>query len=153
NQPTAEIVLNAADLEIRTASLLATDGTSHALAIELDEALERCRLTLATSIAPGTWTLRLTFGGILNDKLRGFYRSTYKDKSSARPWRAARRFEATAARRAFPCWDEPDFKAVFASTLIIDPSLTAASNTAISSQTEENGKKIVRFSDTIRMST
>ena len=153
NQPTAEIVLNAADLEIRTASLLATDGTNHALTIELDEALERCRLTLGTSIAPGTWTLRLTFAGILNDKLRGFYRSTYKDKTGATHLMAATQFEATDARRAFPCWDEPDFKAVFATSLIIDPSLTAVSNTAITSQTEENGKKIVLFSDTIRMST
>ena len=153
NQPTAEIVLNAADLEIRSASLRATDGTSHALTIELDEALERCRLTLGTSIAPGTWTLRLTFAGILNDKLRGFYRSTYKDKTGATHLMAATQFEATDARRAFPCWDEPDFKAVFATSLIIDPSLTAVSNTAITSQTEEHGKKIVRFSDTIRMST
>ena len=153
NQPTAEIVLNAADLEIRTASLWATDGTNHGLTIELDEALERCRLTLGTSIAPGTWTLRLTFAGILNDKLRGFYRSTYKDKTGATHLMAATQFEATDARRAFPCWDEPDFKAVFATSLIIDPSLTAVSNTAITSQTEENGKKIVRFSDTIRMST
>jgi puromycin-sensitive aminopeptidase len=152
-QPTAEIVLNAADLDVRTASLLATDGTSHAPAIDLDNTSERCRLTFAIPISPGTWTLRLTFSGSLNEKLRGFYRSTYKDKAGTTHSIAATQFEATDARRAFPCWDEPDFKAVFATSLIIEPSLTAVSNTAIATQVVENGKKIVRFSDTIRMST
>ena len=41
---------------------------------------------------------------------------------------AATQFEATDARRAFPCWDEPDFKAVFATTLVIDPTVMAVSN-------------------------
>jgi len=153
NEPTAEIVLNAADLHIRTASLRATDGTSHTATIELDETLQRCRLAFVTTLAPGTWSLRLTFAGILNDKLRGFYRSTYKDKTGTTHSIAATQFEATDARRAFPCWDEPDFKAVFATTLMIDPSLTAVSNTAVASQTVEGGRKIVRFSDTITMST
>jgi puromycin-sensitive aminopeptidase len=152
-QPTAEIVLNAADLDVQTASLRATDGTSQTATIELDETSQRCRLTFAIPISPGTWTLRLTFSGILNDKLRGFYRSTYKDKAGTTHSIAATQFEATDARRAFPCWDEPDFKAVFGSSLIIDPSLTAVSNMAIASQAVENGKKIVRFSDTIRMSS
>ena len=66
---------------------------------------------------------------------------------------AATQFEATDARRAFPCWDEPDFKAVFASTLVIDPTLTAVSNTKIAAETLTDGKKVVRFADTIKMST
>src|SRR5262249_19553248 len=66
---------------------------------------------------------------------------------------AATQFEATDARRAFPCWDEPDFKAVFASTLVIDPALTAVSNTSIVEERVEGNRKIVRFADTIRMST
>lgn len=152
-QPTAEILLNAADLDIRTASLRTTDGTSHTATIELDGTLQRCRLAFTTRLAPGNWTLRLTFTGTLNDKLRGFYRSTYKDKAGTTHSIAATQFEATDARRAFPCWDEPDFKAVFATTLIVDPALTAVSNTPVASQTVENGKKIVRFSDTIKMST
>jgi puromycin-sensitive aminopeptidase len=66
---------------------------------------------------------------------------------------AATQFEATDARRAFPCWDEPSFKAVFAVTLVIDPVLTAVSNTSIVSETREDGRKVVRFADTITMST
>ena len=62
-------------------------------------------------------------------------------------------FEATDARRAFPCWDEPDFKAVFATTLVIAPHLTAVSNTAVVSESVESGKKVVRFADSMKMST
>src|SRR5207253_7218660 len=93
------------------------------------------------------------FRGTLNDKLRGFYRSVYKDPSGVSRTMAATQFEATDARRAFPCWDEPSFKAVFAVTLAIDPALTAVSNTSIVSETPENGRKVVKFADAIVMST
>ena len=52
-------------------------------------------------------------------------------------------FQAVDARKAFPCWDEPSFKAVFAATLVIDPALTAVSNTRIVSERREGGKKVV----------
>src|SRR4029079_3257598 len=91
--------------------------------------------------------------GTLNDKLRGFYRSTYKDQEGMTQTIAATQFEATDARRAFPCWDEPDFKAVFATTLVIDPGLTAVLNTFIASESREAGRKVVRFTDSIKMST
>src|SRR6476646_6551121 len=81
------------------------------------------------------------------------YRSTYNDASGATQTLAATQFEATDARRAFPCWDEPDFKAVFATTLVIEPQLTAVSNTTIASETLDGGKKIIRFADSIKMYT
>src|SRR5213079_1633065 len=56
-------------------------------------------------------------------------------------------------RRAFPCWDEPAFKAVFAVTLAIDPALTAISNTRGVAERQEGGKKVLTFADTIKMST
>ena len=63
---------------------------------------------------------RSTSRGSLNDRLHGFYRSTYKDAAGASHTIAATQFEATDARRGFPCWDEPAFKAVFGVTLV-DP--------------------------------
>src|SRR5262245_179459 len=119
----------------------------------MDETTERCRLALASPAARGRWRLRLAFRGTLNDKLRGFYRSVYKDPSGVSRTMAATQFEATDARRAFPCWDEPAFKAVFAATLVIDPALTAVSNTRIVSETREGSRKVVRFADSIVMST
>src|SRR5207245_10450149 len=78
---------------------------------------------------------------------------SYKDPTGEARLMAATQFEATDARRAFPCWDEPAFKAVFAVTLVIDPKLTAVSNTSVVSERVERGRKVVTFADTMKMST
>jgi len=153
HQPTSAIILNAIELDITSAQIEGDSGPVRQATVTLDAALQRCHLTFITPLSPGTWRLTMTFRGTLNDKLRGFYRSTYKDEHGATHSLAATQFEATDARRAFPCWDEPDFKAVFATTLVIDPMLTAVSNTTIASETLAGGKKVVRFVDTIKMST
>src|SRR5579885_200301 len=113
HEATRDILLNAAELSIDRAEIADGSGRPRAAAVALDEAAERCRLTFAEPIRPGAWRLRLAFRGTLNDKLRGFYRSTYKDEAGRTHTLAATQFEATDARRAFPCWDEPAFKAVF----------------------------------------
>ncbi|MCX5725082.1 MAG: M1 family metallopeptidase [Nitrospirae bacterium] len=153
SQPTADIFLNAIELEILSAQIEGDAGPARQAGVLLDESLQRCHLTFAKSLSPGIWKLTITFRGTLNDKLRGFYRSTYKDEQGVTHNMAATQFEATDARRAFPCWDEPDFKAVFAATLVIDPALTAVSNSQIASETLEGGKKVLRFADTMKMST
>ncbi|MBI4637596.1 MAG: M1 family metallopeptidase [Candidatus Rokubacteria bacterium] len=152
-EPGPEIVLNAVDLEIDSATLENDRGEVVRGTAVMEAATERCRLGFGAPIAPGAWRLRLAFRGTLNDKLRGFYRSSYKDASGTTRALAATQFEATDARRAFPCWDEPDFKAVFATTLVIDPALTAVSNTPVVTERLEGGRKVVTFADTIRMST
>jgi puromycin-sensitive aminopeptidase len=151
-EATREILLNAVELSVDRAEVIG-DGRTLTAAVALDEATERCRLTFAEPLAPGTWRLRLAFRGTLNDKLHGFYRSTYKDAAGRPHTLAATQFEATDARRAFPCWDEPAFKAVFACSLVIDPALIALSNTAVAEEKVERGRKVVRFADTIPMST
>ena len=152
-EPVSEIWLNAVDLAITAVSVENDRGDSQRGSATAEALTERYRFAFATPLAAGAWRLRLEFNGTLNDKLRGFYRSTYKDPAGVPHIMAATQFEATDARRAFPCWDEPDFKAVFASTLVIDPALTAVSNTAVVSEAMERGKKVVRFADTITMST
>jgi puromycin-sensitive aminopeptidase len=152
-EPTHLIVFNALDLAVEDAVLESEGGSRYPASVSLDEPLQRCTLTVAQSLTPGSWRLHMGFRGTLNDKLRGFYRSTYTDVHGTTHTIAATQFEATDARRAFPCWDEPDFKAVFSTTLVIDPALTAVSNSAVLSETYEQEKKIVRFADTIKMST
>lgn len=152
-QSTAVIALNALDLTI--SSITAADDRGRTLpgTCALDQKTERCHLTFPQPLAPGDWTLSLDFHGVMNDQLRGLYRSTYTDDTGTVRNLAVTQFEATDARRAFPCWDEPDFKARFALTLIIDPAMTALSNTAPLSEQIRDGRKIVRFADTITMST
>jgi puromycin-sensitive aminopeptidase len=153
HRATSEIVLNAIELDITSAQVEEESGPPRRAMITLDEALQRCHLTFAELLQPGTVKLTIIFSGVLNDKLHGFYRSTYKDERGETRNMAATQFEATDARRAFPCWDEPDFKAVFATTLVIDPAVTAVSNSRIASETHAGGKKVVRFADTMKMST
>jgi len=153
HQPTSSIVLNAIELDIASAQIEGTPGPVRQAIVTLDASLQRCHLTFSELLSPGTWKLTIAFSGTLNDKLRGFYRSTYKDEHGATHSLAATQFEATDARRAFPCWDEPDFKAVFATTLVIDPMLIAVSNSMIAAETLADDKKVVRFADTMKMST
>ncbi|MFO0881658.1 MAG: M1 family metallopeptidase [Gemmataceae bacterium] len=151
-EPVCEIVLHAAELHIFEA-VLYQDGAEFPARVALDDEAERCHLTFLRPIAAGPATLLVCFAGQLNDKLRGFYRSRYRHPSGEERWLAATQFQATDARRAFPCWDEPDLKAVFSSTLVIDPSLTAISNTRILAESFEADRRVVRFADTILMPT
>ena len=94
-----------------------------------------------------------TSPGILNDKLRGWYRSTYTDDDGVERVIATTQMQATDCRRAFPCWDEPDFKATFSITLVVEPDLLAVSNCREIERTERDGKTVVRFAETMPMST
>jgi aminopeptidase N len=73
-------------------------------------------------------TLRLAFTGTLNDKMAGFYRSAYTAPGGERRHMGVTQFEATDARRAFPCWDEPSLKATFSVSLRVPADRTALSN-------------------------
>jgi puromycin-sensitive aminopeptidase len=154
SEPTSDVWLNAAELTIESVAARDAAGTVVQGSAALDEAQERARLSFPSPLTPGEWRLTLAFRGTLNDKLHGFYRSTYKDAAGATHTIAATQFEATDARRAFPCWDEPAFKAVYAVTLVVPERLAAVSNTKVASEEPAgDGKKAVRFADTIKMST
>ena len=153
HEATSDVVLNALELEIESA-VAERAGKSLTAQIDLEPARERARLRFGEALEPGAWTLRIKFRGILNDKLHGFYRSQYTDAAGKSHTVATTQFEATDARRALPCWDEPALKAVFGVTLVIDDDLTALSNAGIKSERKlGNGKRAIVFKDTIRMST
>src|SRR5712671_3413674 len=101
HEATTEVVLNALELEIESAT---AERASKSLTaqIELEPARERARLRFGEALGTGPWTLRIKFRGILNDKLHGFYRSQYTDPAGVRHTLATTQFEATDARRAFP---------------------------------------------------
>jgi len=150
----AEIVVNAADLTIRSAAIEG-HGRRWAGSVEMDDATERAVLRFREPLQPGPWRLLLKFSGVLNDKLRGFYRSTFTGDDGRQGTLAVTQFEAADARRAFPCWDEPAFKAVFQITLVVDDALAAISNTRVADVRPVAGraKKAVVFAPTIPMST
>jgi aminopeptidase N len=145
----SSIVLNSADLEFQEASVTA-GGTTQKAAVSTNAGLEQATLTLPKAIAAGPADIHIRFSGVLNDKLSGFYLS----ETSRRRY-ATTQFEATDARRAFPCFDEPAFKAVFRITLIADKGDTAISNGHIVSDTPGpgEGKHTLKFSASPKMSS
>jgi puromycin-sensitive aminopeptidase len=149
------LLLNALELEIHEAKLTDTAGKVHALTVEMQEELDRVKFGLAEHVATGSASLFIKFTGTINDKLRGFYRSAQNLENGEKNWFALTQFEATDARRAFPCFDEPAFKATFKLTLKVDPSYTAISNTKVESEKicEETGKKVFVFGRTMKMAT
>jgi len=158
---TDTISCNALDLDILAAEVvegsLADDAPTIAVTgVALDPETERVTFTLSRALSAGEAHLRIRFTGALNDKLRGFYRSTFTDTDGVEQVIATTQFEATDARRAFPCWDEPDHKASFAISLVVDEELFAVSNAREISRTAASnrpGKHLVRFAETIVMST
>jgi puromycin-sensitive aminopeptidase len=149
------LVLNAIELDLSEAWAISGDGTRiDTEQIEYDAETERVTLHFAAPIVSGAWVLHTTFTGQLNDKLHGFYRSTFTEADGQPQVIATTQFEATDARRAFPCWDEPEYKAVFAVSLVVDPDLAALSNAAETGRVaRDDGKAVVTFADTIAMST
>ena len=148
-----EIVLNAIELDIESASITVGD-TVMAPQVSLDEEQQRLTLSLDDTLPVGPATISIEFTGILNDKLHGFYRSTYTAADGSTRTIATTQFEATDARRAFPCWDEPDLKATYGVHLVIDSDLLAVANAAEVARTEmPNGKVEVSFATTMKMST
>lgn len=153
-EPVSEILVNASELTIAKVWLEAANGAKIEGTANLEEKSERAIFKFAKQVEPGAYKLFVVFDGILNDKLHGFYRSFYKDENGKEKVIATTQFEATDARKAFPCWDEPEHKAVYAVTLVIDENLTAISNASIKSEKKLGaGKKEVIFNDTIKMST
>ena len=159
---TSEIVLNCDEIEITAASLSWTDGDGAgsvaAAGIAYDSAAERAIISIPGVPAEGLvgdQQLRLSFTGELNDKLRGFYRSQYTNPEGETAYLATTQFEATDARRALPCWDEPAVKATFQVTLNIPEDMSAVSNTPIIQDTAgpTAGTRTVVFDRTPVMST
>src|SRR5437016_3285982 len=124
-KPVKSIELNASQLEVTKATLSRRgERPLAAKDIELLKDRQRLRLTFESTIPVGEATLRLGFTGTLNDELAGFYRSRYTMSNGAQGYMAATQFESTDARRAFPCWDEPEAKAIFELSLVVPDGMT-----------------------------
>ena len=153
-EPVDEIVCNAVDLQIDGAWVVTADGRHIESEPRLDPGAERLALALVATVPAGGATVHVGFRGALNDKLAGFYRSVYTGGDGVEQVIATTQMEATDARRVFPCWDEPDRKAVFCVTLVVAEGLLAVSNGGVVEESPTgDGRVAVRFADTVPMST
>ncbi len=150
---TKKITIHSKDIDIQNAEI--TQGKKHLFAsrISYDEKMETAIFIFPESIKPGRVIILLVFRGILNDTMHGFYRSRY-EVDGKEYHIATTQFEATDARRAFPCFDEPALKAIFEVKLIVPNKSTAISNTMPTTIAEHSaGYQIIEFSPTPKMST
>lgn len=142
-----ELVWHGDKLKVESATL---DGQSATVAYDKEE--QTITFTFKNEIEAGEHTLEIDFEGEINDSLHGWYRSQYKDGDETK-WLAVTQLEATAAREAFVCIDEPAAKATFNVTLNVDPGHTAISNGEIVKSDTTDGVKTVKFAQTPIMST
>ena len=148
---TNTIQLDTAELKIKHCHL-ESNGRTIKATTKLDEKKEELTIKLAKKIS-GKAKLYLDFTGILNDRLLGFYKSEYKNPNGKTKYLATTQFEAADARRAFPCWDNPEAKATFDIKIISDRNLSAISNMQEISKKKIGKKYLHKFARTPIMST
>ena len=131
-QPTDTIILNSKNLSIRD-SIYLSGNKCNFTENKDDEIIIIKKEDLAKINDVGSYLLSISFDGILNDQMAGFYRSTYKLPNGETSYMATTQFESTDARQAFPCFDEPSFKATFDINIVAPRNKTVLSNTDIKS--------------------
>jgi len=149
-KPTNTITMNCAEIKIESCQVKVAGKTIKSTS-KTNEKKEELEIKLDQKIK-GKATISLEFEGVLNDRLLGFYRSQYKQGNKTK-YLATTQFEAADARRAFPCWDEPEAKATFDISIIADNKFTAISNMPVKSKKKLEGKTLYKFGKTPIVST
>jgi aminopeptidase N len=150
SEATGSIVLNQAGLAIAHASL--EDGSVASVAT--DDRAQTASLSFAKTVAPGRHVLSIDYTGPIPNSPAGIYYDDYKLSSGGSHRMLVTQFEVADARRMFPGWDEPAFKARFTLSATLPDNFAAVSNMPIAASTPAGaGRKRVQFAATPRMST
>jgi aminopeptidase N len=154
-EETSVISLHAKEIDILSAAFVHdSEGEVIAFSISENRALSVVTFAFPVVFGKGNGMLSIQFRGVLNNKMAGFYRSSYIDASGSPCIMACTQFAPLDARRAFPCWDEPGQKATFDISMVIPSHLQAISNMPIISCRHMSGsKKKVVFDRTPLIST
>jgi aminopeptidase N len=148
-KPGSEITLNAAEINFHDVTIT-SGGSTQKAKVTPEKEKEMVVLSVEKPLAAGPATIHITYSGILNNEMRGLYLG--KDDKGRKY--AASQFEATDARRAFPSFDEPDYKATFDITAVAGQGQVAISNSKAASDTPGPGDKhTVHFVTTPKMSS
>lgn len=150
DEPTSQLELDAADLQIQSCHVLTANKTLEAEAV-MHGSKEALAICIPKEINGGC-IIDIQYTGTLNDRLLGFYRSRFSHNSKTE-YLATTQFEAADARRAFPCWDEPNYKATFDVVLVAPPGTTAISNMPIAYTKKRGDETVYHFKRTPKMST
>jgi len=157
-EATRTIVMNQVGLHIVTASVTAVTagGTAAPVdaAIAADDGAQTVTLTLPTTLTPGDYTLQMAFTGRFSTTGGGLFATKYTDTRGKSDVMLLTQMESTDARRLFPAWDEPSFRARFQFTVTVPQDFMAVSNTDIvATRPAESGEKSVTFAETPPMAS
>ncbi len=148
-RPTTAITLHALELTI-TKATVTSGGQTQTARVTMNADAQTATLTVPQTVPNGKARITISYNAALNANLRGLYLSKANNRSYT-----VTQFESTDARRAFPCFDEPSFKATYALTVTADRGDVAISNGRIVSDTPGPGatQHTMVFSTTAKMST
>ena len=148
DKPSNTITLNAVEITFRDVTITA-GGQTQTAKVSTDEKNEMATFTVDKPLPAGAAQVHIKYTGQLNDKLRGLYLSTYKGRKYA-----VSQMEAVDARVAFPCFDQPEYKATFDISATIDKGDTAISNNQAISDTPGPGDQhTMKFATSPKMSS
>jgi aminopeptidase N len=147
DQPTQQIIFNVLEVTISEARL--DDKVLPGSAIKIDRERQLVTLTLPEELAAGEHALALNFAGKINQFGSGLFYAKYQEQATnANKVLLGTQFEATDARRFFPCWDEPSFRATFQLTTVVPEKWMAVSNMPVASEAKVEGGREVSFAPT-----
>ena len=152
-ETTNKIVLNSVGIEVTKAKI---QNTEQDISLEVSYIEEDEKIVFESEevLSKGLYELYLEFNSEITNDLKGFYKSSYTSESGEKKWIATTQFEPTAARSAFPCWDEPEYKAIFSMTIITDEKYLRVSNEMVLEEEKiENNKLRTKFADSMKMSS
>ena len=152
-EATNNIVLNSVGIEV-TKAKIQTTKQDIPLKVNYIEEDEKIVFESQETLSEGVYELYIEFNSEITDDLKGFYKSSYMSEDGEKKWIATTQFEPTAARSAFPCWDEPEYKAIFSMTIITDEKYLRVSNEMVVEEEKvENNKLRTKFADSMKMSS
>ena len=154
-QPTRVLTMNAAGLAFDSASIRSAAAADAVAAgrIITDDERQTVSLHFARPLAPGSYQLRMAYSGSIGDQAAGLFYLDY-DNGGRKQRALYTQFENSEARRMFPGWDEPAYKATFTLEVAVPQGQTAVSNMPVQSDSAlPEGGHLLRFATTPRMST
>src|SRR5580658_5222032 len=116
-----------------------------------DDAQQLTTVTLAHAAHPGTHTLTFSYQGKLETQPHGLFVQHYTTPTGIKRVLLSTKMESTDARRMFPCWDEPAFRATFQLTVTVPAAWATVSNMPVATRTEHGELAATTFQRTPAM--
>uniref|UniRef100_A0A667XJV5 Aminopeptidase n=1 Tax=Myripristis murdjan TaxID=586833 RepID=A0A667XJV5_9TELE len=154
HEDTSAVILHTKEMHISKVLLLAPEGARPLRFLEYPRFHQLALLSDTPLIQGRRYEVQLEFAANLSDSYHGFYKGSYRTSSGEVRMLASTQFEATSARAAFPCFDEPAFKANFTIRIIREARHIAISNMPKVKAVQLPGDLFEdHFDTTVKMST